>query len=567
MKLKNSYFYTIRENIKDEDSVSGNLLVRSGMVKKTASGIYMYLPLGYKVYKNVENIIREEMNNASALEVHMPTLASTDIFEKSHRLSSFGKEMFKLSDRYDKKYALGPTHEELFTIAATQGVKSFKDLPFTMYQIQNKFRDEARPRYGLIRVREFMMKDAYSFDKDEKGLDESYNNMFNAYKKIFGRLGINYKVVKADTGKMGGTLSEEFQAVTDIGEDTLVLCDKCDYSSNIEVSTSMIMEKESEEKILEKDLVNTPNAKTIEEVSKFLNEAASKFVKTLVYKIDGKLYACLVKGDSVINEDKLARLMNADEVELASIEEVEKKTNSVVGFVGPIDINIPIIMDNEVELMVNFVVGANKKDYHYKNVNISDFKYDFKGDIRNVKEGDACPECGGKLYFKKGIEIGNTFKLGTKYSESLGLTYSDSNNELKPVIMGCYGIGLDRCIASIVEQNNDEKGIIWPINVAPYKVAIVVIDPLNVDQMDAANHLYQELIDNNIDTILDDRDIRPGVKFNDMDLIGIPIRITIGKKIVEHIVELKKRSEEEVKEISIFDVLYNVQDEIEEKNI
>ena len=567
MKLKNSYFYTIRENIKDEDSVSGNLLVRAGMVKKTASGIYMYLPLGYKVYKNVENIIREEMNNAGALEVHMPTLASTDIFEKSHRLSSFGKEMFKLSDRYDKKYALGPTHEELFTIAATQGVKSFKDLPFTMYQIQNKFRDEARPRYGLIRVREFMMKDAYSFDKDEKGLDESYNNMFNAYKKIFGRLGINYKVVKADTGKMGGTLSEEFQAVTDIGEDTLVLCDKCDYSSNIEVSTSMIMEKESEEKILEKDLVNTPNAKTIEEVSKFLNEAASKFVKTLVYKIDGKLYACLVKGDSVINEDKLARLMNADEVELASIEEVEKKTNSVVGFVGPIDINIPIIMDNEVELMVNFVVGANKKDYHYKNVNISDFKYDFKGDIRNVKEGDACPECGGKLYFKKGIEIGNTFKLGTKYSESLGLTYSDSNNELKPVIMGCYGIGLDRCIASIVEQNNDEKGIIWPINVAPYKVAIVVIDPLNVDQMDAANHLYQELIDNNIDTILDDRDIRPGVKFNDMDLIGIPIRITIGKKIVEHIVELKKRSEEEVKEISIFDVLYNVQDEIEEKNI
>lgn len=567
MKLKNSYFYTIRENIKDEDSVSGNLLVRAGMIKKTSSGIYMYLPLGYKVFKNVERIIREEMDNAGALEVHMPTLAPTDIFEKSHRLSSFGKEMFRLSDRFDKKYALGPTHEELFTIAATNQVKSFKDLPFTMYQIQNKFRDEARPRYGLIRVREFMMKDAYSFDKDEKGLDESYNAMFNAYKKIFGRLGINYKVVKADTGKMGGTLSEEFQAVTDIGEDTLVLCENCDYSSNIEVSTSMIMEKQSDEKPLEKDLIETPNAKTIEEVSKFLNEAASKFVKTLIYNIDGKLYACLVKGDSVINEDKLAKIMNAEEVELATPEEVEKKTNSIIGFAGPIDINIPIIMDNEVELMVNFVVGANKKDYHYKNVNISDFKYDFKGDIRNVKEGDACPNCGGKLYFKKGIEIGNTFKLGTKYSESLGLNYQDSNNELKPVIMGCYGIGLDRCIASIVEQNNDEKGIIWPVNVAPYKVAIVVIDPLNIDQMDAANHLYQELIDNGIDTILDDRDIRPGVKFNDMDLVGIPIRITIGKKIVEHIVELKKRNEEEIKEISIFDVLYNVQDIVEEKNI
>ena len=567
MKLKNSYFYTIRENIKDEDSVSGNLLVRAGMVKKTSSGIYMYLPLGYKVYKNIENIIREEMNNAGALEVHMPTLAPTEIFEKSHRLSSFGKEMFKLSDRFDKKYALGPTHEELFTIAALNSVKSFKNLPFTMYQIQNKFRDEARPRYGLIRVREFMMKDAYSFDKDEKGLDESYNNMFNAYKKIFGRLGINYKVVKADTGKMGGSLSEEFQAVTDIGEDTLVLCENCDYSSNIEVSTSMIMEKEAEEKLLEKDLIETPNAKTIEEVSKYLNEAKSKFVKTLIYNIDGKLYACLIKGDSVINEDKLAKIMNADEVTLATKEEVEKKTNSIIGFAGPIDINIPVIMDNEVELMVNFVVGANKKDYHYKNVNISDFKYDFKGDIRNVKEGDACPNCGGKLYFKKGIEIGNTFKLGTKYSESLDLKFLDSNNELKPVIMGCYGIGLDRCMASIVEQNNDEKGIIWPINVAPYKVAIVVIDPLNIDQMDAANHLYQELIDNNIDTILDDRDIRPGVKFNDMDLIGIPIRITIGKKIVEHIVELKKRDEDETKEISIFDVLYNVQDIVEEKNI
>ena len=567
MKLKNSYFFTIRENIKDEDSVSGNLLVRAGMIKKTSSGIYMFLPLGYKVFKNIEKIVREEMDNAGALEVHMPTLTGLDLFEKSKRLHLFGEEMFKIDDRYGKNYALGPTHEELFTIAATQGVDSFKDLPFTLYQIQTKFRDEARPRYGLIRVREFVMKDAYSFDKDEKGLDDSYNNMFNAYKKIFGRLGINYKVVQADTGKMGGTLSEEFQAVTDIGEDTIVLCDKCDYASNLEVCTSMVMEEESSEKLLDKDLVSTPNAKTIEEVSNYLNEAPSKFVKTLIYKANDKLYACLVKGDSVINEDKLAKILDVDEVTLASKEEIESKTNLVVGYAGPIDINIPIVIDNEVEVMVNFIVGANKENYHYKNVNISDFKYDFKGDIRNVKEGDTCPNCGGKLYFKKGIEIGNTFKLGTKYSESLDLRYQDSNNELKPVMMGCYGIGLGRCLAAIVEQNNDENGIIWPINVAPYKVAIVVIDPLNVDQMEAANHLYQELIDNNIDTILDDRDIRPGVKFNDMDLIGIPIRITIGKKIVEHLVELKNRKEEEVSDISIFDVLYKVQDIIEEKNI
>ena len=567
MRLKNSFFYTLRENIKDEDSVSGNLLVRSGMIKKSSSGIYMYMPLGYKVLRNIESIIREEMNNAGAEELLMPVLSNEEYFIKSGRLSSFGKEMFKVEDRFNKKYALGPTHEELFTVAASMKIKSFKDLPFNLYQIQNKFRDEARPRYGLIRLREFSMKDAYSFDKDEQGLSESYTNMYNAYKKIFGRLGINYKIVRADTGKMGGSLSEEFQAITDIGEDTLVLCDKCDFASNLEVCSSMIMDSESKEKILEKDLVNTPNAKTIDEVSEFLKEAKNKLVKTMIYKIDNKLFAVLVKGDSVINEDKLAKLMNAEEVVLASEEEIKKKLKLDIGFIGPIGLNIPIIIDNEIEVMTNFSVGANKKDYHYKNVNLTDFSFDFKGDIKNVKEGDACPNCGGRLYFKKGIECGNIFKLGTKYSEAFDLKYLDSENKLVPVQMGCYGIGLGRCLASIVEQRNDEKGIIWPISVAPYKVAIVVIDTLNVDQMDAANHLYKELKDLGIDTILDDRDIRPGVKFNDLDLIGIPIRVTIGKKIVEHIVEIKKRSEEETKETSIFDVIYHIQDIIEEENI
>ncbi len=567
MRLKNSYFYTIRENIKDEESVSGNLLARGGFIKKTSSGIYMYLPMGLKVLRNIENIIREEMDNSGAQEVLMPALISEDYFEKSGRNNAFGKEMFRLEDRFDKKYALGPTHEELFTLAGTMKVKSFKDLPFTLYQIQTKFRDEARARFGLIRVREFSMKDAYSFDKDELGLEESYRTMYNAYKKIFGRLKINYKVVRADTGKMGGSLSEEFQAVTDIGEDTLVLCDKCDFASNIEVCSSMIMESESKEKNLEKDLIYTPNAKTIEELSEFLNEAKNKFVKTLIYKIDKKLYAVLIKGDSQVNEDKLARLMNAETVELADPAEIKKKVKTEVGFVGPIDLNIPIIMDNEVEVMANFIVGSNKKDYHYKNVNINDFNIDFKGDIRNVKEGDACPDCGGKLYFKKGIECGNLFKLGTKYSESYDLKYLNKDNELVPVEMGSYGIGLGRCLAAIVEQNNDENGIIWPISIAPYKVGIVVIDTLNIDQMDAANHLYKELLDAGIETIIDDRDVRPGVKFNDMDLIGVPIRITVGKKIIEHLVELKKRNEEEVKEISAFDIIYNVQDIIEEESI
>lgn len=567
MRLKNSFFYTIRENIKDEESVSGNLLVRGGFIKKTSSGIYMFMPLGLKVLRNIENIVREEMDNSGAQEVMMPALINEEYFEKSGRNNAFGEEMFKLNDRFGKKYALGPTHEELFALAGTMKVKSFKDLPFNLYQIQTKYRDEARARFGLIRVREFPMKDAYSFDKDEQGLDESYNTMYNTYKKIFGRLKINYKVVRADTGKMGGSLSEEFQAVTDIGEDTLVLCDKCDYASNIEVCSSMIMETESKEKNLDKDLIYTPDAKTIEELSEYLNEAKNKFVKTLIYKIDGKLYAVLIKGDSTLNEDKLGHLMNANEVELATAEDIKKKVKTELGFVGPIDLNIPIIMDNEVEVMANFIVGSNKKDYHYKNVNIDDFKYDFKGDIRNVKEGDACPNCGGKLYFKKGIECGNIFKLGTKYSEKYDLKYLNKDNELLPVYMGSYGIGIGRCLASIVEQRNDENGIIWPMQVAPYKVAIIVIDTLNIDQMDAANHLYKELTDAGIDTIIDDRDVRPGVKFNDMDLIGVPIRITIGKKIIEHLVELKRRNEEEIKETSIFDIIYTIQDIIEEESI
>lgn len=566
MKLKNSFFYTIRENIKDEDSISGNLLVKSGMIKKTSSGVYMYMPLGYKVLKNIEKIVRDEMNFAGASEVLMPSLLNEEYFEKSGRLNSFGKSMFSLEDRFGKKYALGPTHEELFTFAALSKVKSFKDLPFTLFQIQNKFRDEKRPRYGLIRVREFLMKDAYSFDRDEKGLDESYNKMYNAYKKIFGRLKIEYKIVKADTGAMGGILSEEFQGLTDIGEDTVVYCETCDYSSNIEICESMINQEEAKEKPFEKDLVDTGDAKTIAEVAEFLPEAESKLIKTLIYTVDNKEYAFLVKGDSEVNETKILKLLNASEISLTDADKL-KKQGLPVGNIGPIDLNIPIIVDNEVSIMVNFVVGANKKGYHYKNVNMSDFESYLIADIRNVKEGDICPNCGNKLLFKKGIEIGNTFKLGTKYSENYGLNYTTKENKVETVFMGCYGIGIGRCMATIVEQNNDENGIIWPMNVAPYKVAIVVIDIYDDEQMEAAEHLYNELQEAKIDCILDDRDERAGVKFKDMDLIGIPIRITIGKKIVDHIVEIKKRNEEEIKEISIFDSLYKVEDIIAEQKV
>ncbi len=558
MKLKDSFFYTIREDIKDEESTSGNLLVRSGMVKKVGNGIYMYMPLGFKVLKNIENIIREEMNNAGACELLMPCMIPEEVYINSGRRANFGDSMFSLKDRYKRDYVLGPTHEELFTIAASMKIKSYKDMPFNLYQIGTKYRDEPRPRFGLIRVREFAMKDAYSFDIDDAGLDIAYQKMFNAYKKIFDRMGIDYKIVTADTGTMGGSLSEEFQAVSEIGEDTLVLCHKCDYASNLEVSACISSNDIEKETPLSKELVETPNAGTIEEVASYLGLSTSKFVKTMIYKCDDKFYAVLVPGDREVNEVKIGKLLKASEVSLADFEDVERITNAKVGFAGPIDINIPIIIDNNIENMTNFIVGANRSDYHYKNVNMSDFEYHFKGDIVNVKEGDKCPKCGQPLYFKKGIEIGNTFKLGTKYSLSLGLEYLDQNNKLNPVVMGCYGIGPGRIMASIVEQQSDGKGIIWPYNVAPFKVGIVLIDSNNEEQVKVADYLYNELSNLNIDTLLDNRDVRAGVKFNDIDLIGVPIRIVVGDKVKNNTVEFKLRKEEESIDINIDEIISKI---------
>lgn len=556
MRLSENFFYTFREDVKDEETVSGNLLVKSGMVKKIGNGIYMYMPLGLKVLKNIENIIREEMNKAGANELLMPNLLPEDVYISSGRRDNFGDSMFSLKDRYNRSLVLGPTHEEFFVEAAKMKVKSYKDLPFNLYQIGNKYRDEPRPRFGLIRVREFFMKDAYSFDTDLDGLDKSYRKMFEAYKKIFDRIGIDYRIVTADTGVMGGLLSEEFQAVTDIGEDILVLCD-CGYASNIEVSECVI-NKEKAEAPKVRELVHTPNAKTIEEVSNLLEEDKDKFVKTLIYKIDDTLYACLVSGDREINETKLLKLIGGTKIELASFEEVEKVTNAKVGFAGPIDLDIKIVIDNDILYKYNYIVGANKTDYHYKNVNTSDFKYDYIGDIKNVKEFDACPKCGKKLYFKNGIEIGNTFKLGTKYSKALDLNYLDENNTLKPVVMGCYGIGLGRIMASVVEQKNDEHGIIWPVNIAPFKVSIVLIDKEDDLQKSIANALYNNLMNKQIDTILDDRDLRAGVKFNDMDLIGIPYRITVGKKAKDNLVELKIRETNQVFDVHVNDIVTKI---------
>ena len=553
MKLKNNYFYTIREDIKDEEAISGKLLVRSGMIKKSSAGVYMYLPIGYKVLKNIESIIREELNKEGLLELSMPTLIPREIYAQTGRTDSFGSSVFSLKDRFNRDYILGPTHEELFTIASLSCIKSYKDMPYSLYQFQTKFRDEPRPRYGLIRVREFVMKDAYSFDKDLEGLDKSYEKIFNAYKRIFDRIGINYKIVRADTGVMGGLLSEEFQALTEIGEDTLVLCDKCDFASNIEVTKHIVNENSNkEEKNIE--LIETKSKETIEDVCNFLNTDIRDSVKALLMNVDGSLVIFFVRGDRELNEVKALKALNAKEISFAN-DELIATSNAVPGYTGPVGLNAKVVIDEEVLKMKNFCCGANKEGYHYINANVKDINYDIVADIVNVKEGDICPNCGGKLYFKKGIEIGNTFKLGTKYSEALGLNYSDEFNKLKPVVMGSYGIGLGRCMAAVVEQHNDDKGIIWPDTIAPFKTSIVIVNTKDEIQNTVANDLYDELMKNNIDTILDDRNERLGVKLNDMDLIGVPYRIVVGKRASEGIVELKRRDNDEILEINVSKIL------------
>lgn len=542
MRLSKSFFYTLRENVKDEDSASGNLLVRAGLIKKSSSGVYMLLPLGLKVFNKIENIIREEMNGVDSQELIMPTLLPEEVYIESGRRENFGKSMFSLKDRNNKNFVLGPTHEELFASAAKMHVKSYKNLPLSLYQFQNKFRDEPRPRFGLIRVREFVMKDAYTFDKDLEGLDASYQAMFDAYHRIFKRIGLEYVVVKADTGVMGGLLSEEFQAISEIGEDILVLSEDGTFASNIEVAACTI--EPTETKVhLTKEVVETPNAKTIEEVTNFLNQDVKNFVKTLIYRIDDKLYAISLRGDHEVNETKVLKLLGAKDIELASAYEVEEATKAPVGFAGPINLEIPVIMDQQVSVMHNFIIGANEKDKHIINVNVEDFSPAYVADIRNIKEGDVI-EGHGKVVFKKGIEVGNTFKLGDKYSQAMDLYYTDENNKLQPVIMGSYGIGVGRCLAAVVEQNHTEKTIEWPKQLAPIQVSIIVANMKDEQQVTEANKLYEKLSKLPLDVAIDDRTERMGVKFNDAELLGVYARITVGRAITDNQVELKVQGQE-----------------------
>lgn len=566
MRMSNSFFITRKEFPKDENTISAKLLIKSGMVFKNENGIYSYLPLGLKVVNNIKKIIRNEMNKINAEEVLMPSLVDYSYFENSGRNVIFDKEMFTLKDRNNKEYALCPTHEELFAYLVRNKIQSYKDLHFTLFQMSNKFRDEFHPEYGLIRKKEFLMADAYSFDADMSGLDVSYDKMYQTFKNIFKRCNLDTITVKSNPESMKGTTSEEFQVECDFGDNKIVKCTSCSYSSNIEEAaclTKTNKENNFDIKMIRK--VHTPNIKTVKELKEFFNVDDDKILKSLIVKADSKYIMILLKGNDELNINKLETILKTKNIEIPSSYELER-IGTEVGFIGPIKSTMTIIADMEVKNMHNVICGANIKDYHYKNVNPKvDFKIDRFADLKIFNESSYCPKCGSKCDIINGIEVGHIFKLETNYSKVYDLKYLDETNTFNYVHMGSYGIGIDRLISAIIEKNHDEKGIIWPMLVAPYKVAIVVINVNDKESYKYSKMLYERLIQNGIETILDDRKETVGVKFNDMDLFGIPIRITVGKKLEEGFVEMKLRSEERSNDIKIENVLKTIEKAIETK--
>ena len=564
MRMSKLFLSTLREVPAEAETISHQLMLRAGIIRKLAAGVYSYLPLGHRVLKKVENIVRTEMDNSGAQELLMSALLPAESYQASGRWDVFGPNMFKLKDRNGRDFCLGPTHEEIFTETVKSCLKSYRQLPVTLYQIQNKYRDESRPRFGIIRSREFTMKDAYSFDRTWEGLDESYSLMYDAYCKIFSRLGLDYIVVDADSGAMGGSGSQEFMVKSEVGEDTIAHCPTCGYSANVEKAECILISQEKETpKTREK--IHTPNVKTIEELVAFLNTDSTKFAKTLIYTAGDKTVAVMVRGDREVNEVKLANHLgiNADDLMMAPPEIVQEATGAAVGFAGPVGIKVPVIMDREVSQMSNFIVGANETDYHFINVNTQDFDAEVI-DVRTIVAGDLCPKCSKPIETTQGIEVGHIFKLGTKYTESLDCTYLDENGKAQPMIMGCYGIGVSRTIAAAIEQFSDENGLVWPVPIAPYHAIVVPVNTKDETQLNLAEKVYEELKAQGIETLIDDREERAGVKFKDADLIGIPVRITIGKKAVDGICEYKLRTDETSADIAVDEAIKNAVSYIKE---
>ncbi|MGU8967489.1 proline--tRNA ligase [Clostridium perfringens] len=568
MKMSNMLVGTLREVPAEAEIESHKLMLRAGLMRKMAAGIYNYMPLGLKVIENVKNIVREEMNNAGAQEFLASALIPAELWQESGRWDAYGAEMFRLKDRHNRDFCLGPTHEEVFTDIVRNEIKSYKQLPLNLYQIQTKYRDERRPRFGVMRSREFIMKDGYSFDKDQEGLDLAYEKMRKAYVNIFNRCGLDAKEVAADSGAIGGSGSAEFMVKSEVGEDDVVFCTACDYAANIEKAPSTPEHGEKEE-LMEVEKVETPAVKSIEDLAKFFECSPKKIAKTLIFQADDKVVAVVLRGDREANEVKIANAIGeVIELEMASEEAVKEATGAAVGFAGPMGIKVDMLLvDQEVANMYNFIIGANETDMHLKNVNYGRDFEGIVGDFRNVTIGEKCPECGKEITISRGTEVGHIFKLGTKYSESMGATFIDEDGKAKPFIMGCYGIGVTRTVASIIEQHNDENGIIWPLEVAPYHVSVIPANVKNEEQATKAEEIYNELRKMGVEALLDDRKERAGVKFKDSELMGIPMRITVGKMIGEGQVEFKLRNGGEVETLSIEEVYNRVREEFERANL
>ena len=564
MKQSKVLIPTMKEVPNDAEALSHQMMLRAGYIRQISAGMYAYLPLSFKVIEKIKKIIREEMKKIDAVEMLTPAVLPAELWKQSGRYETYGQELYKFKNRHDRDFILGPTHEETMTSLIRDEIKSYKKLPLTLYQIQMKYRDEDRPRYGLLRGREFLMQDAYSFHTSEESLDKSYHEFEKAYQNIFNRCGLNYREIVGDAGAMGGHDSKEFSAIAPIGEDTIAYSDASDYSANLEMASSQYQDLNLHEDEADLQKVETKDAHSIDEVAKFLDVDEGRIIKTLVMMADDKPVLALLRGNDQLNDVKLTNLLKADELREATADEAYQLLGAHLGSLGPVLQNKPedltIIADKYVEQMVNSVVGANEDGFHYLNANAKrDFDVDQYADIRVVQEGELAPDGKGELKFTKGIEIGHIFKIGTKYSESLGAKVLDENGRAVPVIMGCYGIGVSRLLSAISEQMADEHGLVWPKNIAPFDVHIIPVNAKNEEQMTIANNINQELVEAGYDVLIDDRKERAGVKFADSDLIGIPLRVTVGKKASDGIVELKLRKSGETVEVKLEELKNNIE--------
>ncbi|MBE0466817.1 MAG: proline--tRNA ligase [Candidatus Desulforudis sp.] len=553
---------TLREIPAEAEVVSHRLLMKAGFIRKAASGIYTLLPLGHRVLLKITRIIREEMDCQGGQEILLPIIQPAELWLESGRWEVYGPELFRLKDRHGRDFCLGPTHEEIITELVRGDVRSYKQLPQLLYQIQNKYRDERRPRFGLLRGREFVMKDLYSFDRDEDGLETSYQKMIVAYNRVFSRCGVEFRLVEADSGPIGGNVSHEFMVLAGSGEALILYCPNgdCGYAANVEKAESRVVEPENKDESRALELVKTPDKRTVEDVTAFLGVGPERIVKTLLYETERGLYAALIRGDRELNEVKLQNLIGAVHLEMAGPETVERVTGAPVGFTGPVGLEgVDLVVDEEVAFMVNCITGANRADAHYQYVNPGrDFPIERVADVRLVREGDPCPHCNRPLVAARGIEVGQVFKLGTKYSEAMGLTYLDEQGQERLVVMGCYGIGVTRTMAAAVEQNHDEQGIIWPAALAPFTVVVVPVNVRDEIQAALAETAYATLREGGLDVLLDDRAERPGVKFKDADLVGYPLRVTVGKTAGDGLVELRVRRTGETRLVSVGELVESV---------